>query len=74
MKFCIENVKYDKDDKDDNDVDNDNEDNNDKYDDGNEHLVKLDSDKTDQSNEVNVNKPDYGSLVCPLGQEQDKLL
>ena len=32
----------------------------------NEHLVKLDSDKTDQSNEVNDNKPNFRSLVCPL--------
>ena len=43
------NVKDDKDDKDDNDVDNDNDDNDDEYNDVNEHLVKLDSDKRDQS-------------------------
>ena len=73
MKFCIDDKdgKYDKDDKDDNDVDNDNDD---KYNDVNEHLVKLDSDKTDQLNEVNVNKPDFRSLVCPLGQGQDIFL
>ena len=40
----------------------------------NEHLVKLDSEKTDQSNEFNDNKPDFRSLVCPLGQGQDELL
>ena len=73
MKFCIEdkNVKYDEDDKDDNDVDNDNDD---EYSDVNEHPVKLDSNKTDQLNEVNVNEPDFRSLVCPLGQWQNKLL
>ena len=76
MKFCKDDKegKYYKDDKDDNDVDNDNDDNDDKYNDVNEHLVKLDSDNTDQSNEVNVNEPDFQSLVCPMGQEQDKLI
>ena len=76
MKFQIydKDVKYDKDDKDDNDVDNDNDDIDDEYNDVNEHLVKLDSDKTDQSNKVNDNKPDFRSLVCPLGQGQDELL
>ena len=54
-------------------VDNDN-DNDDEYNEVNERLVKLDSEKTDQSNEVNVNKPDFQNLVCPLGQEQDELL
>ena len=76
IKFCIDEkyVKDDKDDKDDNDVDNDNDDIDDEYNDVNEHLVKLDSDKTDQSNEVNDNKPDFRNLVCPLGQGQDELL
>ena len=57
MKFCIDDkyVKYHKDDKDNNNVDNDNDDINYKYNDVNEHLVKLESDKTDQSNEANVN-------------------
>ena len=63
-----------KDDKDDNDVDKDNDDNDDEYNDVNEHVVKLDSDKTDLTNHVNVNKPDFLSLVCPLGQGQEKLL
>ena len=49
-------------------VDNDNDDNDDEYNDVNGHLMKLDSDKTDQSNEVNVNKPDFWSLVYQLGQ------
>ena len=40
----------------------------------NEHLVKFDRDKSDQSNEVNDNKPDFQSHICPLGQGQDKLL
>ena len=50
MKLCIDdkNGKYDKDDKDHNDVDNDNDD---EYYDVNKHLVKLESDKTDQSTE-----------------------
>ena len=67
MKCCIDDkdVIYDKDDKDDNNVDNDNDDNDDEYNDVNEHLVKLDSDRTDQPNEVNVNEPDFQSLVCP---------
>ena len=61
MKLCIDDkdVKYDEDDKDNNDVDNDIDDNDDEYNDVNEHLLKLDSDKTDRSNEVNVNKPDF---------------
>ena len=61
MKFSIDDkdFKYDEDDKDDNVVDNDNDDNDDEYNDVNEHLVKLDSDKTAQSNGVNVNKPDF---------------
>ena len=33
--------------------------NDDEYNDVNEHLVKLDNDKTDQSNEVNDNKPEF---------------
>ena len=61
MKFCIDykDVNNDKDYKDDNDVDNDYDDNDDEYNDVNEHFVKLDSDITDQSNEVNENKPDF---------------
>ena len=61
MKLCIDDkdVKYDEDYKDDNDVDNDNDDNDDEYNDINEHLMKLESVKTDQSNEVNVNEPDF---------------
>ena len=39
--------------------DNDNDDNDDEYNYANEHLVKFDSDKTDQSNLVNDNKPDF---------------
>ena len=73
MKFCIDDkyVKDDKDYKDNNNVDNDNDDNDDDYNYINEHLA---SDKTDQSNEVNDNKPDFQILVCQLGQGQDKLL
>ena len=76
MNFYIDDkdVKDDNDDKDDNNVDNDNDDNDDEYNVGNEHLVKLDSNKRDQSNEVNDNKPDFCSLVFRLGQGQDKLL
>ena len=61
MKFCIDDkdVKYDEDDKDNNIVHNDNDENDDEYNDINEHLVKLDSDKKDQSNKVNVNEPDF---------------
>ena len=61
MKLCIDDidVKYDEEDKDDNFVDKDNDDNNDEYNDVNDHLVKLDIDEIDQSNEVNVNKPDF---------------
>ena len=52
MKFFIDDkdVKYDEADKDNNDVDNDNYDKDDEYNDFNEHLVKVDSDKTDISN------------------------
>ena len=39
----------------DKDVEVDKDDNNDEYNDVNEHLGKLDSDKTDQSNEVSDN-------------------
>ena len=46
---------------DNNNFDNDNDDKDDEYNDVNEHLVKLDGDKTDQSNEVNDNKPDFWS-------------
>ena len=33
--------------------------NDDEYNDVNEHLLKHDSDESDQSNEVNDNKPDF---------------
>ena len=58
MKFSLDDkdVKYDEDDKEDNDVDNDNED---EYNDINEHLVNIDCVKIYQSNEVNVNEPDF---------------
>ena len=64
MKFWIDDkdVNDDKDDKDKNNVENDNDDNDDEYNDINEHLVKLDSDKPDQSNEVNDNKTDFQGL------------
>ena len=65
--MCIDD-EYVKDDKDDND------DSDDEYNDVNEHPVKLDCDKTDQSNEVNDNNPDFRSHVCPLGQVHDKHL
>ena len=67
ITLCIDD-KYVKDDKDDNDYSDD------EYNDVNEHPVKLDCDKTDQSNEVNDNNPDFQSHVCPLGQVHDKLL
>ena len=64
IKFCIDDkdVNDYKDDKDNNNVDNDNDDNDDEYNDINEHLVKLESDKPDQSNEVNDNKTDFQGL------------
>ena len=76
MTFCIDDkyVKDEKDDKDNNNVDNDYDDNDYEFNDVIEHPVKLDIDKTDQSNEVDDNKPDIQSLICPLGQGQEKLL
>ena len=64
MKFCIndKDVKDDKDNKYYNNVDNDNDDYDDEYNDVNEHIVKLYSDKTEQSTEVHDNKPTFEAL------------
>ena len=66
MKFCIDDkdVKDDNDGKDDNDIENDNNDNDDEYNDVNEHLVKLDIDKTDQSNESMITNLTFEALFA----------